>query len=256
MLSRAGCSIQAAAFALTCAPSQTSRLLGAVYGCLLLANAYPASLPVGLCAILNTAHDSYLWPLSFCSMLSLGLQLTPYAVPRRRQSKPGLTLAGASCLQGSLSLCCTLRLTGSRPLCAVHRTTTCCRSTSGLSLADTGACRPPVPLPRILSHGLQEREFHVHSEPVRQGLNKALGELFCMTASLRGTALQEGLQQFQGQNRVAAGIVNSALRVCGCIVKQQNPQLVCVSMVVCPAPPGLLCILKATSLVLQSSSGG
>ena len=68
--------------------------------------------------------------------------------------------------------------------------TTCCWSPSELSLPATHACRPPVPLPRILSHGLQEREFHVHSEPVRQGLNKALGELQRMTAGLWGIALQ------------------------------------------------------------------
>ena len=68
-------------------------------------------------------------------------------------------------------------------------------------MPDTDACRPPVPLPRILSHGLQEREFHVHAEPVRQGLNKSLGELECMTASLWGTALQVGLQRLQRPTR-------------------------------------------------------
>ena len=71
----------------------------------------------------------------------------------------------------------------------------------------------------------------MHSEPVRQGLNKALGELERMTASLCSTALQGGLLRFQGQARVLKSplllvlltVQWAGVRDGRCIFRQQNP---------------------------------
>ena len=193
------------------------------------ANAYPAPLSVELCATFNPRLTHTLAPASLPCMLSHGIQDSTCC-----PQNDGRAHMADGCWRplpaGCPFLWRMLRRMASRAVCAVPKTATCCRSTSGLSLPDTAACRPPVPLPRILSHGLQEREFHVHSEPVRQGLNKALGELERMIATFWGTALQGVLQRFQGQIRVlgahlplAAGTVDSALHLCGYMARQQNP---------------------------------
>ena len=167
-----------------------------------------------------------------------------------------MAVAGAPCLQAP----CPSAAHASHALQSSLQPT-CCRSTSGLNLSATDACRPPVPLPRILSHGLQEREFHVHSEPVRQGLNKALGELERMTAGLWGIALQGICRGSRGNSwcmshtcffllalltvHCASVASLSSTRTLNYVCQHGSlPQLECCAS------------LKATSLVLQCSPGG